>query len=395
MRVLILDQYSEPGGAQRCLMDLLPAMRGAGWELRVAAPGEGSLFEAARAAGAATARIDCGPYTQGRKTTEDALRFVGDQPRLVRQLRALIQQSRPDLVYVNGPRLVIAAALATGRGIPLLFHDHLRLRGATAAMVGLALRLAGGRVIACCRYVAEALEGVMPPGSVKVIYNGVPGPPARVRGGDGGGKRCVGVIGRFGPDKGQEDFVRAARALSGRRDLEFVVCGDTLFGDGAAYRDRVMRLAEGLPMRFLGWRDDVQTVLAGLDLLVVPSRGAEASPRVILEAFATGVPVLAYRVGGIAELVEDGRTGCLVEVGAGKLASAIGELVTDNPERLSRLAGNALQEWRQRFTLERYCREVLEFASGVAGLPSRLRNKIPDTQASPPATARPTGYPNR
>ena len=62
MKLLVLDQFSEPGGAQQALAELLPAMTARGWSGTLAMPGAGVMFERAEAAGFATARIPCGPY---------------------------------------------------------------------------------------------------------------------------------------------------------------------------------------------------------------------------------------------------------------------------------------------------------------------------------------------
>ena len=64
-------------------------------------------------------------------------------------------------------------------------------------------------------------------------------------------------------------------------------------------------------MEFAGWVDDIYACMAQLDLLLVPSAGHEATTRVILEAFAAGLPVIAFASGGIPEVVEDGVTGLL------------------------------------------------------------------------------------
>jgi len=101
MRILFLDQFSEPGGAQQCLMDLVPAVIARGWKATVVAPGEGWLAERARAAGAAFHCVRCGPFTSGRKSLADGLRFLAQTPLLARQIAAL----PADVVYVNGPRL--------------------------------------------------------------------------------------------------------------------------------------------------------------------------------------------------------------------------------------------------------------------------------------------------
>lgn len=82
MKILFLEQFSEMGGGQRNLLDLLPAICERGWKALVAAPGAGPLFDAARATGAETAAMVLGQYTDGRKTSADAMRFVFDTARL-------------------------------------------------------------------------------------------------------------------------------------------------------------------------------------------------------------------------------------------------------------------------------------------------------------------------
>src|ERR1019366_3307065 len=116
----------------------------------------------------------------------------------------------------------------------------------------------------------------------------------------------------------------------------FLICGAPLFSNPAAMRycAELEALAEDLPVEFSGWTEDVEGVLATLDLLVVPSAAIDATPRVILEAFAAGVPVVAFASGGIPEIVEHGVTGCLVEARSPKaLAFAIRDVLRE-PERL-------------------------------------------------------------
>src|SRR5689334_5877123 len=110
MKLLLLDQFSDPGGAQQGLLDLLPGIRERRWEAVVGLPGEGELFERVRQAGFPVERLDCGPYASGRKSAADVARFFRDTPRLVRQVRGMAAGA--DLVYINGPRLLPGASLA-------------------------------------------------------------------------------------------------------------------------------------------------------------------------------------------------------------------------------------------------------------------------------------------
>src|SRR5205823_13796101 len=108
MRLLLLDQYSDPGGAQRCLLDLLPAIQERGWQAVVGLPGDGELFGRVRAMGFETARLACGPYSAGRKSLRDGARFLVESPRLARQIRDLARRLSADLIYINDPRLLPA-----------------------------------------------------------------------------------------------------------------------------------------------------------------------------------------------------------------------------------------------------------------------------------------------
>lgn len=356
MKVLVVDQFSVLGGAQQALAELLPAMAARGWRGTVAMPNDGELFQRARAAGFSTERIPSGPYRSGSKTAADTVRFAADTVRLARRVRRLARSM--DLIYVNGPRVLPGVALA-GLRTPVVFHSHSFLPpGPVRALTGAALRRVGARVIAACEFVSTQWREY---GEVRTIYNGVAGPPSPLW---RGGTLRVGCIGRISPEKGQLDFVRAARLIrEAIPDSRFIIHGAALFGSaaGARYEARVREHAAGLPIEFAGWTSDVYRALAELDLLLVPSTRYEATTRVILEAYAAGVPVIAFRSGGIPEVVEHRVTGFLVDSSEEMARLAIAVLRNDG---LAEISNAARQRWEQRFTQERYQREVLDFLSG-------------------------------
>ena len=84
---------------------------------------------------------------------------------------------------------------------------------------------------------------------------------------------------------------------------------------------------------FIGWREDLSTVMAGWDVFVLPSLD-EGFPIAALEAMAAGLPVIASAVGGLLELVQDGETGWLVPAAAPtELTSRLRELISDDRRR--------------------------------------------------------------
>jgi glycosyltransferase involved in cell wall biosynthesis len=381
MKILFVDQFSEIGGAQRCLLDLLPGIRQRGWTAHAAVPGNGPVVAALRSGGATVHSIRCGPYENGHKSAGDMMRFAVDSPTLARRIGALAEQLGPDLIYVNGPRVLPPAAWAARGRVPLLFHSHSRLTPRYAAVLaGNALRLANATAVACCRYVTGPIEGYVPSDRLHVVYNGVadclPGP--RTTRNEGPWR--IGILGRISPEKGQAEFVEAARILvNAGAPCQFVVCGAPVFAD-ASYLDLVKQMAEYLPVEFLGWREDISTALSRMDLLAVPSNAREpGAPRVILEAYSAGVPVVAFRSGGIPEIVSHGRTGMLTDAPtSAALARAIQELVA-SPQRLTAMADAARADWRERYTVERYRNEILDLAERVTSrtVPAEARTAAP------------------
>lgn len=363
-RVLFLDQFDQLGGAQRCLLNLLPAFAQAGYEMHLAVPGDGPFAAAARNPGASIHRIACGPYGSGKKSALDAVRFARDLPQQTSQIAALALKHEIDLIYVNGPRLMPSAAMAS-RGCPVVFHAHsVVTHGGAAQLTQWAIRSTSAHVIAACQFVLKPISPAIRHGRARVIYNGIA--PVQCARRETRARHLqnnaapwrLGVIGRIAPEKGQLELVRAARLIAGKHSVEFVICGDALFS-GADYAERVRAEAQGLPVSFLGWRDDVREVLAGLDLLVVPSAATDATPLVILEAFSAGVPVLAFRSGGIPEIIQDGVTGVLCSPTAEHLAAALLGIMHLGGSALQTRAERARATFTQRFSLDRYRSEVM------------------------------------
>jgi len=370
LNILFLDQFSDPGGAQLCLMDLMPEVLRRGWHPRIMAPGTGELVKWSKRAGIPVHPLPLGRYTNGRKTALDFLRFSVDAPRMAAAVRRVIHRERVDLVYVNGPRALPAVL---GKGRPVVFHAHSSVHfGWDRKLMEWLLRGQNAMVIAASEYVAENHLPVLGPQKVRVIYNGIAdlhGPARRFH------RRPVriGIVGRITVEKGQMDFVRAAmRIVETGGDAEFFVYGERLFAD-ARYDAQVRALALNAPVTFCGWTNDVAAALRNMEILAVPSGSGEAATRVIMEAVSAGTPVVAYRSGGIPELVEDGRTGILTETpDFAALANSIRMLISD-PDLMERLSAAGRKEWQERFRVERFRKNVCDLFESLAPIATSMR----------------------
>jgi glycosyltransferase involved in cell wall biosynthesis len=137
------------------------------------------------------------------------------------------------------------------------------------------------------------------------------------------------------------EFVQAARLILQQRwRCEFVVCGDALFSS-PQYSRRVRAEAEGLPIEFTGWRERHPRCVVDARSGCGSVGGGGATTRVILEAFSAGVPVVAFRSGGIPEIVEDGVTGVLSAPTARDLASKLLELFSNGGALLDCISARA------------------------------------------------------
>ncbi len=366
MKVLFLDQFADLGGAQQCLLGLIPAFRNEGWEVVAGLPGDGPLAREAAGAGASIERLPEMRYSAGKKSVPDLARFAASLPELARTIARLVARHAPTLLYINGPRLLPAAAWQAEKRCPVVFHSHhyLGKRYATQLAGRSIIRLAA-TVIGCCDFVCSQWRPFVPEPRLHRVYNGVRAPQFRAR--DVAAPPVVGIVGRIAPEKGQHVFVEMARALGHTRPVaRFEIFGDALFQDAAAerYRDSVASAAAGLPIRFTGWHNDVDRVYEDLDVLVVPSTAPEATTRVIPEAWAAGAPVVATALGGIAEIVRDGENGFLVsEPKAELFAKRVAEVLALPTGQRRTVIQAGLESYQRRFTLDRYCSEILSICS--------------------------------
>ncbi len=155
----------------------------------------------------------------------------------------------------------------------------------------------------------------------------------------------VGMVSRLEPIKGPLLLVEAAKiVVPACPEVRFLVVGEGSLRRQMEQQCRELGLAGSFI--FAGWREDVEQLLAVLDILVLTSLN-EAVGRIILEAAAYGVPAVATRVGGVPEIIKDQETGILVPPqDAGSIANALIELLTDRAkrERLGRAAKARINE---------------------------------------------------
>ncbi len=264
-----------------------------------------------------------------------ALRLLGNLYKgssAIARLTQLIKNGRYDLVYCNGTNADFAGgALAWTSGIPALWHVRY------TSLPGLARpihdRLAQSPGVARIVCVSNAAAGLFPHcmEKVRVIHNALDIDEFGAKNVTPVLKRELGLPhdaivfgsqGRILPRKGYAEMVRAAGiALSRMTDDEkkkvhFAVLGDTPQDMRPDHLEECRALTRDLGIdksfTFTGFRKDVKPYVVDFDVAVVPSVYPDPLPRAVIESMALGKAVIAFDVGGVAEMLKDGATGTLV-----------------------------------------------------------------------------------
>jgi glycosyltransferase involved in cell wall biosynthesis len=166
----------------------------------------------------------------------------------------------------------------------------------------------------------------------------------------------IGNVGMIRPDKGQLEVVKsAAFVLEKHPDARFVIVGQGtgILKRGINVRNAIDRAGLADKIIMAGYRWDTPDVYAACDMIVIASLRTEASPIVLREAFASGRPVIATKVGDIPEIIRDRENGLLIEPGDPQaLASAILKFIS-HPELAAHCATNGLRYANENFSFDK------------------------------------------
>jgi glycosyltransferase involved in cell wall biosynthesis len=371
LRVLFLNDTSRNGGPGRTLHSILRNLDPARVHRLVVVPREGVVSELLRAGRCADdlqllPELIENPFEPwSRQLVRDdldaslPLQVVRASGNVLRgasalfSLRALVLREQVQAIFCNGTSANFAgAAVANMTGVPAVWHVF--YTSLAKPIQGLHARLAASRGVARILCVSQATRRLFPhvPEKAQLHHDAIDlaefeeplAPVLRKELGWSADSVVFASQGRILPRKGYREMVRAARvALEAltpeeRPRMRFAVLGDTpedLRPDHLAEcRALVQELRLQESFVFLGFRPDVRPYLRDADAVVVPSVYEDPLPRAVLEGMALGKPVLAFDVGGIGEMVDDGTSGALIKPGdVDALAAAFVRTFRDAPLR--------------------------------------------------------------
>jgi len=335
------------------------------------------------------------PYFAGR------LYYLGYIVKVALDLR----RAGCDIVHIQNLSQFIPIIRALNPTIGIVLHMHCEwLTQLDPRVIRRRLKKAD-RVIGCSEYITQRIRCRFPDVAdrCRTIYNGV---DVNRRGAKNSRKdsalRHVLFVGRISPEKGLHVLVEAfQRIVAGYPDVQldivgpnsapptefiFKLSGDPKVSDLISFcgRDYLGHLKQQMPehlarqIRFFGSvpYSALADCYAAADVYVQPSL-IEAFPMPIPEAMAAGVPVVATRVGGVSEAVQDGVTGRLVEAGdVESLAEAILDLLCDDDVRTS-MRTSARARAVELFSWEKIARNLLDLYSRMSDMHGRVPSESP------------------
>jgi glycosyltransferase involved in cell wall biosynthesis len=345
-RVLQVVLSLDPGGTERLVLELIARLQNDIPMAVCCLDQDGQWAEEARRSGAPVTSLN---------------RHPGFHPALGRGVAAAARAHRATVVHAHHYSPFVYAALGKAwGGPPVVYTEHGRLSDAPASakrrLANRVLAAAPARVFTVSENLRQhlAAEG-WPASQVGVIYNGVDpdalapassATPLREALGVADEVLLLATVARLDPVKDLGTLLDAVASLVRHRPAVLAMAGDG--PDRTRLEHRVRELGLASSVRFLGYRDDVNAWLGSADVYVNSSI-SEGISLTILEAMGAGVPVVATRVGGTPEIVDESCGRLVPARSAAALCSALADLASD-ADRRRRLGAAGRSRVLTRFT---------------------------------------------
>lgn len=362
MSVILLAHHTpDLYGSDRQLLETVTALRAHGHEVVVTLPRPGPLNDLIRARGADIELLDVPVLRRSSMSVFGGLRMLAGAFRSLGPAIALIRRRRVAMVYVN--TLIIPFWLVAARcaGRTTICHVHeANARGPHWMRAALLTPLfLAHRVVANSEATLETLRDTLPATArrARVVHNGVPGPARDAPAHRPSAPQVLALVGRLSPNKGIDLALEATALLLSRGyDVRLDVAG-TEFDGYEWYAEELRERAECPDLighvRLLGYVNPTWDLLGQAAVALAPSR-TESFGNAAVEAQLATRPVVAARVQGLREVIEDRVTGLLVPTeDVAALAGAVGELL-DDPVFASSLAVAGLDHARAHFSPQLY-----------------------------------------
>ena len=371
INILFLHAGAEMYGADKVMLDLIKWLDKTKYTPYVILPTEGVLVDALKKEGI---EVMVMPYPIMRRkyfNPVGIIKYFCGLKKYSRKIAKLAKEWQINLIHTNTAATLEGSFVSRRLKIPQLWSIH-EIIVNPKMMYKITSRLIAkysSITITDSGAVKKHLDhsGYFKENAVKVIYNGVDAKrftpdadctylykewniPANAS--------IIGMIGRVNSWKGQKDFLMAANILMEKHpDLYTVFVGAAFEGEEWREKELADAIAESpFSNRIInkGYRTDSQGIYKLYDVFVLPSTNPDPLPTVVLEAMATGKPIVGYKHGGVCEMVKEGYNGLLANVrDPADLAAKIDTLLQDRV-LMKKMGQNSRKRLLECFSIESY-----------------------------------------
>ena len=375
-RILYLHAGAEMYGADKVLLELIKGLDSKEFEAHVILPNDGVLVEALRQVGAKVSVLDYPILRRKYFNPKGILEYLKSYRRYSQKIAQYVRENGIEMVHNNTAAVLEGIYLKRKLKLPLIWHVHeiIVKPKAISDFINMLMGRYADKIVTVSQAVANHIKQspFIKDSQVEVIYNGVDNAvyypmdasSIREKFDIAQDALVIGMIGRVNAIKGQNDFIEAVEPLLEKNEQAVAFLAGGVFpGEEWRLEELDKRIASSSvvsQIHRIDYYDKTSELYNMFDIFVLPSIKPDSLPTVVLEAMACSKPVVGYNNGGIAEMVVDDKSGCLVKPNRPQELSNAISLLLDSSEKREKFGRVGYQRQKELFSLESYIKNFSE-----------------------------------
>ena len=375
-RILYLHAGAEMYGADKVLLELIKGLDSKEFEAHVILPNDGVLVEALRQVGAQVSVLDYPILRRKYFNPKGIADYIRSYIFYAKQIALYAREHNIDMVHNNTAAVLEGIYLKRKLKLPLIWHVHeiIVKPKAISDFINMLMGRYADKIVTVSQAVANHIKQspFIKDSQVEVIYNGVDNAvyypmdasSIREKFDIAQDALVIGMIGRVNAIKGQNDFIEAVEPLLEKNEQAVAFLAGGVFpGEEWRLEELDKRIASSSvvsQIHRIDYYDKTSELYNMFDIFVLPSIKPDSLPTVVLEAMACSKPVVGYNNGGIAEMVVDDKSGCLVKPNRPQELSNAISLLLDSSEKREKFGRVGYQRQKELFSLESYIKNFSE-----------------------------------
>lgn len=381
IKILYLHAGAEMYGADKVLLDLVRRLDKKLYEAHVILPNDGPLVQQLKQH---NIKVDTIPYPILRRkhfNIKGIITYIKDYIKYSKSLTAYAKNNNIDLIHNNTTAVLEGIYISKKLNKPLIWHVHeiIVKPKIISNVINFLMGRYADKIVTVSHAVATHIKQsrFIKDAQVDVIYNGVDNEIYRKININhlyekfkiSDNTYVIGMIGRVNAWKGQDDFLDAITPiLATNKNVIAIMAGSAFEGEEwriTALENKISTLPVASQIQRIDYYSNTTELYNLFDVFVLPSTNPDPLPTVVLEAMACGKPVVAYKHGGVCEMVVPNINGLLVEPNSSELLSQAISVLLENTATRKQFGENSENRQKTLFSLESYVNNFSKLYANV------------------------------